>query len=259
MTRLEIEQLGTPASKHDARVVAFERERAADELAGRTVWCAVATSSGRTRAEAFRACLQSDAEDRLDSGWIELDAGELLTGLTQRLDTMLRGIAARSAATGLADALGAADDEVFADGTGRGDWIVGDDVHAGDVVVLHDPIAPALSQAVRARGAHVVWRVSIGRPRASAFEAWRFLHRRAPALDAYITAWPGPVDRGSSGLAAFMSSPDVICAKELGHRRSRDAQDDGLSWRSLLADVVEADHEERVGGTLHPRPTVAAR
>jgi hypothetical protein len=33
---------------------------------------------------------------------------------------------------------------------------VGDGVHRGDVVVLHDPIAAALAEAVRARGAHAV-------------------------------------------------------------------------------------------------------
>jgi hypothetical protein len=32
---------------------------------------------------------------------------------------------------------------------------------------------------------------------------------------------------------------------------------DDLAWSSLLADVVGADREERVGGRLHARPAVA--
>jgi hypothetical protein len=32
-----------------------------------------------------------------------------------------------------------------------------------------------------------------------------------------------------------------------------------LAWSSMLADVVDADRGESVGGTLRPRPAVAAR
>lgn len=34
---------------------------------------------------------------------------------------------------------------------------------------------------------------------------------------------------------------------------------DRLAWRMALAEVVRSDRDEAVGGTLHPRPTVAAR
>ena len=32
-----------------------------------------------------------------------------------------------------------------------------------------------------------------------------------------------------------------------------------LGWTTLLAEVATEDHDEHVGGTLHPRPRVAAR
>ena len=59
MTSLTIEQLGTPASHRDERVVAFAREQAAAELGGRVVWC-YGTSS---RGAAFASDLAKGLED----------------------------------------------------------------------------------------------------------------------------------------------------------------------------------------------------
>jgi hypothetical protein len=54
-------------------------------------------------------------------------------------------------------------------------------------------------------------------------------------------------------IAALMPSSGVGFAKEFTDR----AED--LAWSSLLADVLEHDRVECVGGTLHVRPIVAAR
>ena len=51
-----------------------------------------------------------------------------------------------------------------------------------------------------------------------------------------------------------MPSSGVGVAKEF-----TDAASEDLAWSSLLADVLEHDRVECVGGTLHVRPTVAAR
>jgi hypothetical protein len=77
-------------------------------------------------------------------------------------------------------------------------------VRAGDVVVLHDPIAAAPADAVRARGAHAIWRLPVERLADAVDEAWALAHR---------------------------SRPRVVCE----------------------------DHDECVGGRLHPRPVVAPR
>jgi hypothetical protein len=170
---LVIEQFGPPAGGRDARTRAYCRARAADQLAGRTVWCAPP---------------QRDALERL-----------------------LRG---RAAVRAYADAL----------------------VGPEDIVVLD---RPPLAPAVRERGAHAVVRV-----------------RELPgsltgAVDAYVIGWigPGPL---MCHLAAVMPHAGRVAEKDMG------APGDELAWGSLLADVVDADREERVGGRRHVRPAVAA-
>jgi hypothetical protein len=113
------------------------------------------------------------------------------------------------------------------------------EVHPDDIVVLHDPLTAAPAEAIRARGAHVVWEVSAPRD-------------RAPAVDAYVMAARTP--GGGYLVAALMPWAGIMAAKEVGSDAYRD-----VGWSSLLADVVRSDRSECVGGTLHARPTVAPR
>jgi hypothetical protein len=48
-----------------------------------------------------------------------------------------------------------------------------------------------------------------------------------------------------------MPSADVVTVKS--------GPDAELDWNGILADVLTADRAQTVGGTLHARPTVAAR
>ena len=104
-----------------------------------------------------------------------------------------------------------------------------------DVVVLDDtPSAPA----VREHGAHAVISVT------------RLPDLRNAAVDAYLVAWTGngPL---ACRLAAVMPRADRVAEKDMRGRG------DDLAWASLLADIVGADREERVGGRRHVRPAVA--
>jgi hypothetical protein len=104
-----------------------------------------------------------------------------------------------------------------------------------------------------------VWRISVGSRQETVVATWRFLHRSPPRLDAYVTGWRPPASRRfARGLAALISSPDVVCAKEL-EAAAGPTSYEAITWISLLADVVESDRHDRVGGTLHARPAVAAR
>lgn len=51
---------------------------------------------------------------------------------------------------------------------------------------------------------------------------------------------------------------DVKDAATAGGRRGY-AQLRALAWSSILGEVVEADRDDRVGGTLHVRPAMAPR
>jgi hypothetical protein len=179
---------------------------------------------------------------------------EPLIGLMERLDAMLRGV------TPLGPAFGAGEEDAFRKGRQDGDTLIPDQVTAGDVVVVHDPIAAALAPAIRERGAHTIWRTSIGRWEGSASAAWRFLHRASPALDAYVIAWrSGPTARRAhAGVAAYIAAAGVLSAKEVDANGPGSDYEE-IGWATLLADVVREDRAERVGGTVHARPSVAAR
>jgi hypothetical protein len=225
VTTLVIEQFLAPDSDRAIRRLELTRRRAAEELAGRTVWCVSGMRAGRRAADALRRRLRALPDDGLASRGIRMREGQTLMWVTE-----------------------------------NGDELLGSKVRAGDVVVLHDPIAAALADAVRARGAHAIWRLPVERLADAANEAWALAHRTRPRVDAYLTAWqrrgPGGVDRAS--VAAFMSGPDVVYAKELATEGAQRGYSQ-LGWTSLLAEVVCEDHDEHVGGRLHPRPVVARR
>jgi hypothetical protein len=110
-------------------------------------------------------------------------------------------------------------------------------VGTDDVVMLDDaPLAPA----VRECGAHAV--VGLRTIPGS----------RDAAVDAYVVAWSA---RGTLAyrLAAVMPQAGRVAEKDMG------AAGDELAWGSLLADVVDGDRDEHVGGRRHVRPAVAAR
>lgn len=222
MTSLVLEQFVAPDSDRAVRRLELTRRRAADDLAGRTVWCVALADRARPVADALR--------NRL---------GALCDGMTSR-SIPIQGDPSRARA---------AED---------GDGLLGDDVRAGDLVVLHDPIAATLADAVRARGAHAIWRLPPERPADTS--PWPSEERNRPQADAYLMAWrrSGPHGARRIGIAAFMAGPDVVLVKEMGPRSTPPGYGQ-LGWTTLLAEVATEDHDEHVGGTLQPRPRVAAR
>ena len=219
MTSFVIEHFRPATSVSDERSLRFSRERAAVELAGRTVWCAGPFPGAPATAQ------------------LQVTADEPLRRLAERLDAMLGG-AAHAAVE-----LGPAGREICAQAVRDPDPIVQRD----DVVLLHDALTALLAQAVRERGAHAVWCAGVAAPapgRPGAREAWQFLCSCTTGVDAYLTRW-------GRGLAAVMPSADVVTVRADPDRE--------LGWRSALADVIRGDRDETVGGTRHARPAVAAR
>jgi hypothetical protein len=112
-------------------------------------------------------------------------------------------------------------------------------VRPGDIVVLHAPLTSTPAEAIRQRGAHAVWQVSLPRD-------------PTPAIDAYVVT--GRTADGAYVVAAFLPSAGIMTAKQAVGGTYLD-----FGWCSLLADVVRSDRNECVGGTLHARPAIAAR
>jgi hypothetical protein len=122
---------------------------------------------------------------------------------------------------------------------------------AGDLVLLHDELAATQVSAARDCGAHAVLLVG---PSFRAGAAGR-------GTDAYVLASSRALGRGLVGerLAAFMPSADVVAAFARTRESAVPEPPDEVSWNTVLAEVVQTDRVEAVGGRLHARPAVALR
>jgi hypothetical protein len=247
-----IEHLGPPDGSHERRRRERIRLRTIDDLGGRTVWWATALPAGRAAAQQRSDSLRAAGEVAAER--LEIALPEPLRALVEQLDGMLRG-------DGPAAPLGPEQEQAFAGATAVGDALLGDEVGSGDVVVLVDPAAAMLAEAMRERGARVVWHVAIRAQREMVMRALRFVERSAPAIDAYVTSWSTPLPRGREqhGVAAFMAGPDAVSASESTTASGGRGYDPELGWSRLLADVVRGGRDEHVGGTRHARPAVAVR
>jgi hypothetical protein len=215
-----VEHLERPTTLRQVRAVGAARDRVADVLAGRTVWCAMALPGLARAANQLRALLDGAAPG-VAAVRLQLTAGEQLRGLAEQLDRR---------------------------------------VDPGDIVVAHDALSATAAPAMRERGAHAVWRVLLSRrSRNAEHRALGFLPVFG-RLDAYLLGWRerGPGGQITERVAAAMPSAGMIAAKEFavappGEDWRR------LVWWMALAEIVRSDREECVGGTLHPRPAVPAR
>jgi hypothetical protein len=247
MTSLTIEPLGLSPGTREARALDRVRRRAQAELGGRTVWCVAALPDGRGSARTLR--------DRLEWGGVSADPIDVTT--SEPLDRLAQGLEAMLHGSAEPATLGPAEREIYADGMRDGETLIGPGVAAEDIVVLHDALSAVMAQAARERGAHVVWHVDVRTAplEATVTAAWTFMRPFTSAVDAYVTTWRQPLARGRQveRVAAVMPCAGVVSAKDVG------TGSEDLGWSSALADVAHARHQETVGGTMHARPTVAAR
>ena len=100
MTSLAIEQFHTPDTHRRARRLESARRRAAERLAGRSVWCIAAAPTEEAAADALEHCLRAAHDDGVAPHRTLLELGEPLQGLMERLDAMLRGVTMLGSALG---------------------------------------------------------------------------------------------------------------------------------------------------------------
>ena len=81
------------------------------------------------------------------------------------------------------------------------------------------------------------------------------------AIDAMVMSWTDPGDRpqGMEHIGAAMPSPGLLAAKEIAATGAEAQALHNRGWSTLLADIVDRDRGECVGGTLHARPAVPRR
>ena len=254
MTSLVVEHLDMPAGTRYERAYEVAGERAGDVLAGRTVWCATALPRARRAAEQLRDHIEGAAPGGA-AETLRIHADEHQLRAAEHVDRLLDGGDAKRAG------LPREAQELYAEAAARrGLFEAG--VVDGDVVVAHDALSAVLIEAVRERGAHAIWRLCLrgSSSTSGARQALEFVRRFTPGLDAYVITWQERRSHGQSfeSVAAAMPSAGILASKEFPSR-SAGLEPRRLAWRMALAEIARSDRGECVGGTLQPRPTVAAR
>lgn len=151
-------------------------------LDGRTVWNVSSTARGGGVAEMLHTLVAYAAGTGVDIRWLVLGGDAEFFAVTKRIHNRLHGVAGDS---GALDATArAAYDATLA--RHRDDVV--DLVQPGDVVLLHDPQTAGLAQALRDRGACVVWRCHVGLDERNEWtrEAWGFLRELVEPAQAHI-------------------------------------------------------------------------
>jgi trehalose synthase len=264
MTSLVVERLDMPGSTRAARSFGAARARVGDVLAGRTVSCAAAAPAGRTAARELRRRLQSTGSAAAAPPCTVADARGDLARLTNAVSDILSAVAPTRPRQGRTS------ERIYTDAARACEDLLGDQLRADDVVVAHDTPSALLAEAAREHGAHAVWRVpagtAAGRSRSQELES---LRRFIACIDAYLLTWR---ERGPGGemvdcVAAAMPSAGIVAAKKFpapladpepgGQTSEQEARQ--LAWWMVVAEIVRTDRGEAVGGTLHPRPSVAPR
>ena len=185
----EVEVSAVPLSRL-ARVIPPERVarleldevRAKQLLAGRTVWNVNSTAQGGGVAEMLQTMLAYGLGAGIKTRWFVLTGDQRFFAVTKRLHNLLHGFPGDGAD------LDTADMEHYLAVLARNLDGWEDLVSSGDVVLLHDPQTAGMVEALRRRGATVVWRCHIGADQANEHtdRGWAFLRPFAEAADACV-------------------------------------------------------------------------
>jgi trehalose synthase len=157
-------------------------EQTRRELAGRVVWNVSSTSHGGGVAEMLQTLLAYGRGAGLDIRWLVIDGDPEFFTITKRLHNHLHGC------PGDGGTLGAGEKEHYVAVQSRNLDAARERIHAGDVVLLHDPQTAGMVQHLQGLGAHVVWRCHIGRdtPNAYTDNGWAFLRHLIDGADAFV-------------------------------------------------------------------------
>jgi trehalose synthase len=180
------------------RYAAFEH--AAQEgrqlLDGRVVWNVNSTARGGGVVELLRPLVGYTRGLGVDARWLVIDATPEFFELTKRIHNRLHG------SEGDGGPLDERARRLYEDVLEENLDPLRERVHAGDVVVVHDPQPAGLVPHLRAAGAAVIWRCHVGVDSANDLvrSAWAFLLPYVGEADAYVFhreafVWDG-LDRG---------------------------------------------------------------
>jgi trehalose synthase len=151
-------------------------------LKNNSVWNVNSTDRGGGVAEMLQVLLGYGKGAGFDVHWMVIAGDAEFFAITKRIHNRLHGVQGDDGELGPAQI--AHYREVLADNASHLVPMVG----RGDVVLLHDPQTAGLGDALRAKGAHAVWRCHVGTDKANSWteEAWGFLRPFVESCEAWV-------------------------------------------------------------------------
>jgi trehalose synthase len=166
------------------RFAAFEdgMRDARELLEGHVVWNINSTARGGGVVELLTSLLAYARGGGVDARWLVIEGAPDFFALTKRIHNRLHG------AVGDGGPLGEEEHRIYDESLRAEAEPLLEQVHEGDIVIVHDPQPAGLIEVARSAGAHVIWRCHVGidRPNDLAREAWAFLHRYVAPAEAYV-------------------------------------------------------------------------
>ncbi|MDQ3739653.1 MAG: glycosyltransferase [Actinomycetota bacterium] len=157
-------------------------EHAREVFEDRTVWCVNSTAQGGGVAEMLASLLAYTSSVGVDSRWVVINGNPAFFRLTKRIHNRLHN------AAGDGGPLGPEEREVYDTTLAAPSEAFARIVRPNDVVLVHDPQPAGLTQALKERGAKVIWRLHVGadHPNELATEAWDFITPYVKPADAWV-------------------------------------------------------------------------
>ena len=179
-------------------------------LAGRSLWHVNSTSTSGGVAELLAATIPYGVAAGIDVHWLVLEGDADFFEVTKRLHNRLHE------SEGDGGELGDKERFIYERAIARERPAIEARVHAGDVVVLHDPQTAGLASALAAKGAIVIWRCHIGvdEPGPFARAGWDFLRHHISAARLCIFTRPEYAwDHLTTDVAVLAPCIDVLSTK----------------------------------------------
>ncbi len=165
------ERFESVLDEHQWKLLDAANNHAREIFGARRVWNVNSTANGGGVAEMLHSLIAYARGAGVDARWAVIDGELTFFELTKRIHHKLHG------SPGDGGPLGAAEREVYERVTAQNAERLAAELHAGDVVLLHDPQTAGMVPMLAEQDVHVVWRSHIGidEPNDDVREAWEFL------------------------------------------------------------------------------------
>ncbi|MDQ4145467.1 MAG: glycosyltransferase [Actinomycetota bacterium] len=221
------------------RYKAFQEgaERAQALFEGRVVWNVNSTPQGGGVAEMLRSLLAYTRAIGVDARWVVIDGNTDYFAITKRIHNHLHG------SPGDGGDLGEAEHRIYDEVTrGNSEEFV-ELVQAEDVVIIHDPQPAGLVEAVKKKGATVIWRCHVGIDAGNdlARKAWRFLLPYVTPADVYVFSRQSYTWEGLDTNRVVVIAPSIDAFSPKNQHLDQEHVDSILSVSGVVPNGVEAN------------------